>query len=382
MKPLNGIVVLDFSQYLAGPSCSLRLADLGARVIKIERPGSGDNCRRTILKNMMVGDDSLLFHTINRNKESFCANMKDPEDLAFLKKLIKKADVMIENFRPGVMKRNGLDYESVKEINPGIVYGTITGYGTEGPWAKKPGQDLLVQSMSGLTWLNGNAGNPPMPFALSVVDSYTGVHLAEGILAALFRRNRTGQGGRIEVSLMESALDMQFEVITSYLNDGGRLPVRASYNNAHAYLAAPYGIYQTKDGYIALSQGSLKDLASYLEIPELAGYKEEEAFSRRDEIKELIGNRLVQETTQHWLSVLEKEDYWCSDVYTWEKMLDSGGFQALNFLQTLKAGDGREIVTSRCPIRIDGEAYYSDRPGPGLGADTEKITQEIEEVVK
>ena len=150
MKPLEGMIVLDFSQYLAGPSAALRLADLGARVIKIERPGSGDGSRPMKLHNLESMGDSVLFQTINRNKESFCANLKSPEDMAMVKRLIARADVMIENFRPGVMQKMGLDYESVRRINPRLVYGTVTGYGTTGPWIKKPGQDLLVQSISGL----------------------------------------------------------------------------------------------------------------------------------------------------------------------------------------------------------------------------------------
>jgi crotonobetainyl-CoA:carnitine CoA-transferase CaiB-like acyl-CoA transferase len=169
----------------------MRLADMGARVIKVERPGSGDSGRKMTLENLVVGKDSMNFLAINRGKESFCANMKDPEDLKILKALIKKADVMIENFRPGVMKKNGLDYASVSQWNPGIVYATVTGYGQEGPWKTKPGQDLLIQSMSGLAWLNGNGGDPPAPFGLSVVDSYAGTHMAEGILAALIRRTKT-----------------------------------------------------------------------------------------------------------------------------------------------------------------------------------------------
>lgn len=142
----------------------MRLADMGARVIKVERPGSGDSGRKMTLENLVVGKDSMNFLAINRGKESFCANMKDPEDLKILKALIKKADVMIENFRPGVMKKNGLDYASVSQWNPGIVYATVTGYGQEGPWKTKPGQDLLIQSMSGLAWLNGNGGDPPGAF--------------------------------------------------------------------------------------------------------------------------------------------------------------------------------------------------------------------------
>ena len=236
MKPLEGMIVLDFSQYLAGPSAALRLADLGARVIKIERPGSGDGSRPMKLHNLESMGDSVLFQTINRNKESFCANLKSPEDMAMVKRLIARADVMIENFRPGVMKKMGLDYESVRRINPRLVYGTVTGYGTTGPWIKKPGQDLLVQSISGLAWLNGDDGQPPMPFALSLADSYTGIHLAEGIMACLLRRFTTGQGGLVEVSLLESVLDLQFEVITTYLNDGHQPPKRSAYHNAHAYL--------------------------------------------------------------------------------------------------------------------------------------------------
>ena len=264
MKPLEGMIVLDFSQYLAGPSAALRLADLGARVIKIERPGSGDGSRPMKLHNLESMGDSVLFQTINRNKESFCANLKSPEDMAMVKRLIARADVMIENFRPGVMKKMGLDYESVRRINPRLVYGTVTGYGTTGPWIKKPGQDLLVQSISGLAWLNGDDGQPPMPFALSLADSYTGIHLAEGIMACLLRRFTTGQGGLVEVSLLESVLDLQFEVITTYLNDGHQPPKRSAYHNAHAYLSAPYGIYGTSDGYIALAMGSVPELGGII----------------------------------------------------------------------------------------------------------------------
>lgn len=378
MKLLEDILVLDFSQYLAGPSCSLRLADMGARVVKIERPGVGDGSRKMTLKNLMAGDDSVLFHTINRNKESFCANMKDAEQLKLIKGLIEKADVLIENFRPGVMKKNQLDYESVKKINPGIIYGSVTGYGTKGPWVKKPGQDLLVQAMSGLVWLNGNGDAPPTPFCLSVVDSYAGVHLAEGILAALFRRMRTGKGAQVEVSLMESALDMQVEGLTDFLNGGGRLPVRAEYNNAHAYLAAPYGVYQTEDGYIALSKGSLKDLAVYLDLPALAAFSDtEDAFIKRDTVKRMIGDRLVQEKTSYWLEILEKAGYWCSDVYTWEALLNTDGFKTLQFLQELEETDGKTLCTGRCPIKVNKEAYYSARKGPALGADNERIIDEF-----
>ena len=191
-KPLEGLIVLEFSQFLSGPVAGLRLADLGARVIKIERPGSGDLCRSLYLSDTDLDGDSTLFHAINRNKESFAANLKDPSDIEKIKKLIKKADVITQNFRPGVIERIGLDYDEVKKINPKIVYGSVSGYGNEGPWKDLPGQDLLAQSRSGLAWLNGNGGDAPTPMGLAAADMLAGNYMAEGILAALFKSLKTG----------------------------------------------------------------------------------------------------------------------------------------------------------------------------------------------
>src|SRR3954453_15365680 len=211
-KPLEGLLVLEFSQFLAGPSAGLKLADLGARVIKIERPGKGEGGRQIAIKNLFIGDNSLVFHTINRNKESYAADLKNAEDLVRVKKLIEKADVMTHNFRPGVMEKIGLDYESVKRINSQIVYGVVTGYGNKGPWANKPGQDLLVQSLSGLTQLSGRRSAGPVAFGLAVADIFCGSHFTQGILAGLIKRGKTRQSVLVEVSLLESALDMQFEL--------------------------------------------------------------------------------------------------------------------------------------------------------------------------
>ena len=177
-RPLHGLTVLEFSQFLSGPYAGLRLADLGARVIKIERPGQGDLCRNVYISDTDLDGDSTLFHAINRNKESFAANLKDPNDLAKVKKLISKGGTIVEG-TAGVIERIGLDYESVKKINPKIVYGSISGYGSEGPWEKLPGQDLLAQSRSGLVWLNGNGGDAPTPMGLAVADMLAGHNLVE-----------------------------------------------------------------------------------------------------------------------------------------------------------------------------------------------------------
>src|ERR1700740_994049 len=255
--PLKGLLVLDFSQFLSGPLATLRLADLGARVIKIERRGQGDLGRTLYLSDLDIDGVNTLFHAINRNKESFAADLKDPRDMEKLRRLISRADVMVQNFRPGVIERLGLDYESVSQVNPRIVYGSISGYGEAGEWRDRPGQDLLAQARSGIMWLSGDEGDPPTPFALAVADMLTGHNLCQGILACLVRRGLTGQGGLGETRPLESLLDFQFEVLTTYMNDGRRSPRRGAFRNAHAYLAAPYGVYDTMDGYLALAMTHL-----------------------------------------------------------------------------------------------------------------------------
>lgn len=372
------MLILDFSQFLSGPSASLRLADLGARVIKIERPDGGDICRTLYISNLELDGDSTLFHSINRNKESFAADLKRVDDLEIVKTLIRKADVLIQNFRPGVMQRLGLDYESVKAVNPSLVYGEITGYGPEGPWREKPGQDLLVQSLSGLAWLNGDQGQPPVPFGLAIADMLAGAHMAQGILSGLVRRGITGEGCHIGVSLLESTLDLQFEVLTTYLNDGGINPGRSAINSAHAYLGAPYGIYETKEGYLALAMGNLLELGQLLGCDELLRYTDPKSWSDdRDEIKRILVDHLRKKTADDWLSVLEPADYWCAKVLDWHELTRHEGFKTLDMVQEVRRGNGIAMRTTRCPIRIDGRIFTSAKGSPRIGEDNEQILKEV-----
>ena len=351
---------------------------MGARVIKVERPDGGDLCRQLYISELELDGESTLFHSINRNKESFAANLKNTSDLEQVKKLIVQADVIIQNFRPGVMARLGLDYETVQKINPRIVYGEITGYGNEGDWVKKPGQDLLLQSISGLVWLNGDADRPPTPFGLAVVDLFTGAHLVQGVLACLVRRGITGEGGFVQVSLLESILDFQFEVLTTHLNDGGQLPKRSTINNAHAYLAAPYGIYESSDGYLALAMGSIPVLGDLLACPPLLNYTDSATwFTKRDEIKEILVNHLKTQTTQQWLDILEPQDIWCADVLTWDRLLEHEGFKVLDMIQEVSRSETVKLDTLRCPIRIDGEILKNPKGAPRIGEDTQRIMTEF-----
>ena len=378
-RPLEGLTVLEFSQFLSGPYAGLRLSDLGARVIKIERPEVGDLCRTLYISDTDLEGDSTLFHAINRNKESFSANLKDPKDLELVKKLIEKADIITQNFRPGVIEKIGLDYESVKKINPKIVYGSISGYGSDGPWKDLPGQDLLAQSRTGLVWLNGNGGEAPTPMGLAVADMLAGHSLVEGILAGVIKRFRENIGCHIETSLVEALLDFQFEVLTTYFNDGNRKPVRSKYNNAHAYLSAPYGIYKTKDSYVAIAMTPLPKLGELLDLDFLKNLHDQKIwFTERDEIKKKIGDWIVNQSTQEILNILEPADIWCAEVLDWENMLKHEGFKILDMTQRIKSLDGLDIKTLRCPIRVDGEIFKSDLAAPKVGQDNEKIIKEME----
>jgi len=377
-RPLHGLAVIDLSQFLAGPSCGLRLADLGARVIKIERPDGGDLCRRLYISNLELDGDSTLFHSINRNKESYAADLKNADDLRQVKALVAQADVMIQNFRPGVVERLGLSYDDVRELNPRIIYGSVTGYGPSGPWRDKPGQDLLAQSMSGLTWLNGDADQGPVPVGIAVADILAGGHLAQGILAALVRRGITGLGALVETSLLESVLDFQFEVLTTHLNDGGKQPERSSINNAHAYLAAPYGIYSTANGYLALSMQPIPPLGAILECPELEAFSDPQSwFSERDTIKRILANHLIEQSTEHWLSLLEPADIWCGEVLTWSRLLEHDGFKTLQMVQDVTRANGASMATTRCPIRVNGGLLTSDRGAPAIGEHNDRLEAEF-----
>jgi len=375
--PLHGLLVLEFSQYLSGPSAGLRLADLGARVIKIERPRGGDACRQLAIKNLWINDSSLLFHTINRNKESFAADLKNEEDLELVKRLIEKADVMTNNFRPGVMSKLGLDYESVKRMNPKIIYAEVTGYGKEGLWKDKPGQDLLAQSLSGLTFNTGNNDSNPVPFGLAIADMICGAHLTQGILAALVRCQETGNGAHVEVSLIESLIDFQFEFLTTFFATG-KLPKRSAVSNGHSLLGAPYGIYGTANGWLALAMMPIVKLKQALQCELLSEYSETEAFSKRDEIKTVITDCLKEQSTEYWMERLTKMDLWAMPVMNWDELTKHEAYLALQMEQTVVAGDGDQLVTTRCPIRFNRRILTSEKGAPKIGEQNQVILQEME----
>jgi crotonobetainyl-CoA:carnitine CoA-transferase CaiB-like acyl-CoA transferase len=296
-----------------------------------------------------------------------------------VKRLLGHADVVIQNYRPGVADRLGLGADALRAANPGLIVATISGYGEDGPWVDLPGQDLLAQGLSGVMWLSGSADDGPVPVGLSIADMLAGHVLVEGILAALVRRGRTGQGALVQTSLLEAITDFQFEVLTTHLNDGQRLPRRSSFRSAHAYLAAPYGVYPASDGFLALAMMPISKLADLLQIEALAPYRDEPAtwFTARDEIKAIIARRIAEKTVDEWLAILEPADVWCARVLNWREMLDSDGFKALDLLQTVTREDDVAIHTTRSPLRIDGVRAKVERAAPRIGEHSEKIRMEF-----
>jgi CoA:oxalate CoA-transferase len=362
--PLAGLRVLDFSQFLAGPYAALKLADMGADVVKVERVGTGDLSRHLYLTDTRIGGESTIFHAINRNKRSVAVDMKSDADRAALRHLVQDADVVLQNFRPGVMDRLGFGYDAVRAINPKVIYGSVTGYGTEGPWVDLPGQDLLAQARSGMMWLTGGAGDGPVAVGLPIGDVLAGAALAHGVLALLFRRERHGIGGLVETSLMEVLADLQFELLTTWLNDGGRMPQRSAQNPAHAYLAAPYGIYATADGHLAIAMGKLDILAGITGLD--AATAALDPFTERDRIKAGLAAALAQKPTQVWMDAFIAADIWAAPVLDWRQLVATGMMETLDMLQEVTRGDVR-LRTTRLPIKFDGTRPAAHRAAPSLG---------------
>ena len=311
--PLAGIRILDFTALLQGPHATQVLADLGADVLKVERSG-GEWMRHWGICMTRTHGETDAFLAWNRNKRSIEADLKDPETFERLLQLVDRADVVVENFRPGVMDKLGLGYEALRKRNPALIYAASSGYGQSGPYVKKPGQDYLVQALTGLMWLNGRRDDPPFLVGPAATDQYTGIHLVVAILAALFHRSRTGEGQRVEVDLLSCVLAFQQQELTVYLNHGEEL-VRPEENIGHPGLTGPAGVYPTADGYLLLAMFPCPRLGAILGVDWLDEYDSNEKMYRdRDEIYRKLAKHFRERETDHWIDLLSPEDVWCAPV--------------------------------------------------------------------
>src|SRR5690242_14609359 len=307
---LQGIRVISFNHFLLGPMAIQALADLGADVIAVEAP-EGAWQRHWSSGDIWADGQGMLHMCTNRNKRSLALDLKAPKGREIALKLIDGADVVAENFRPGVMDKLGFGYEALHHRKPSLIYASASGYGPDGPYAERAGQDLLAQALFGLMAITGQQATGPRPIGVSAVDHHGAALLAMGILAALLRRERTGQGCRVDASLMQAALDLQAESLTAWLNSATKpADVYARRNVAGWYYAAPYGVYATQDGFLAVSLCPLPVLGEAIGEPRLTAFSEHDAWSRKDEIGDLVAAALKKQTTATWLSLLEKAKIW------------------------------------------------------------------------
>lgn len=319
--PLSRITVLDFTQLLQGPLATQILADLGADVIKFEKPG-GEWMRHWGIAASETHGEMDSFLAFNRNKRSVEVDLKDERAVAAILGLARHADVVVENFRPGVMDRLGLGYEAFRGENPRIVYASSSGFGQSGPYSARPGQDLLVQALTGALGLTGRRDDPPMACGIGVADEYTGLHLAVAILAALVHRDASGVGQRVGVDLFSCTVAAQQQELTVYLNHG-QLPERPARNVGHVGGTAPFGIYKTSDGHLALAMMPLPHLGRILGVTWLDEFDSDLlAFHERDRVHELLERHFAQQTTRHWIELLDAHDVWCAPVQDYSELED------------------------------------------------------------
>lgn len=357
MLALDGIRVIDFTQMMLGPWGTQFLGDMGADVIKVERPKVGEWERGLAAMGELLGGDSPYFLAMNRNKKSVTVNLKDPRGKQIIYDLIKDADLVTENFRPGVLDKLGLGYEDLKKINPSIVYVAGSGYGADGPYVHKPGQDLLIQSLSGLASQTGKAGDNPTPMATSFVDASTALTLAFSSMIGLFHKERTGQGQRIDVSLFNTAIALQCQELTAFMNLSKRWQ-RSESGIGSPWLSAPFGIYKTQDGYMAISMNSLIVLGELLDLPQLADYDTEElAYDKRDELKPMIEKTIGTNTTEHWLDLLGSRDMWCAKVQDFDDLMNDPQVAHNELIQTIQHPIAGEVKVIGVPIQ------FSETPG-------------------
>lgn len=375
--PLSGLRVADLTRILAGPFCSMLLADMGAEVIKIETPGAGDPVRR---QGVVRDGLSWYFAGFNRNKRSLTLNLRHPEGRAILEKLIAGSDVLVENFRPGVLANMGFDAARLAALNPTLVYCNITGFGASGPYRDRPSFDFVAQAMSGFMSVTGEPDGAPMRAGPPIADLVAGLYGALGVCAALARRGRTGKGDTVGASLNNGMISMLGFLAANYLATGEQPPRTG---NDHA-IVAPYGLFRTKDGEVALApsqERSYQRLVDALGMPELrddARFRTNELrVANRRAINAAIEERLESGTSDYWIEKLNAAGVPCDRVMSLPEVFTDP--QVINQEMVVGAehpGHG-EVKMLGFPIKFTEVPCRLRRPAPDLGADTDAVLREL-----
>jgi crotonobetainyl-CoA:carnitine CoA-transferase CaiB-like acyl-CoA transferase len=377
--PLAGFRVLDVSQVMAGPFCCMMLGDLGADVIKVEPPGDGDSTRHS-MGFRLKGEDSPGFLALNRNKRSIALDLKDPKDREVLYALVKTADVLVENARPGVAERLGMGYETLRALNPGLVYASISGFGQTGPWAQRPGFDLIAQALSGILGATGLPGQEPVKNSIPVGDLGAGLFAAVGILAALLGRARSGAGQYIDASLFEAALGLSVWETTELWGTGKSPTPIGSANR----MSAPYQAVQAADGYFVIGAANQKLWLTFLKV---LGREELNADPRfatnsqrvlnREALIEALRPTLITKPAQVWIEALQAAGVPTGPIYTYEQALASEQADAREMLMNIPHPVEGTFRALGFPMKLRGTPQQVRLPPPLLGEHSEEIRREL-----
>ncbi|MFF2371352.1 CaiB/BaiF CoA transferase family protein [Agromyces sp. NPDC058110] len=372
---LDGYRVLDCSIAMAGPFAAQRLGDLGADVVKVE-PTTGEWQRHAAAGGAAGNEINVSFLSLNRNKRSVALDLKSPEGKAALRELVAGADVFLQNYRPGVAARLGVDYESLRAINPSIVYVSISGYGEDGPYRDRPGQDLLLQAMSGAMYSAGRDGDEPSPAGQYLADAITASTAFEGVLAALLHRERTGEGQLVTVNMLDALTTLQMQELSVY-TVGRKAQQRSAEPHAHVYIRAPYGVFETSDGYVALAFADLHELGRLIEEPSFEGWSSEvEGWSRRDEIHAKTAAKLRQQTAAHWIALLGGAGMWIGPVNDYAGLVEDPQIvHNGTFIEYEHPTEGL-VKTPGFPYRFSATPPRLDRGAPRVGEHTREVLRE------
>jgi len=379
---LDKLVVIDFTNHLSGPYCAMILADQGADVIKVERPGKGDDLRQS---PPHVNGEGAPFMLWNRNKRSIELDLKNPDDLKTAKELVKTADVMVENFRPGVAERIGIGYETMAELNPSLIYCSISGFGQTGPYSSRGGFDLVAQAMSGLMTINGPPEGGPYRIPIAISDVAAGMNGAIGILTALQHRNKTGEGQQVDVSLLDSALSMcVYEAANVFAT--GQKPERLGQGHRGS---APYQIFPTKDGWLALGASQQKFWEQTCEIigadnliSDPRFLEKKDRVARQQELAAILAPYFQKENTKHWFEKLDALGIPCGPVMDHLETLSDPHIIAREMIAKVhhpKAGSGRTLGT---PIKLSKTPGGVRRAAPTLGEHNNEVRDQLKSKAK
>jgi len=372
---LDGITVLSFTHYLQGPACVQFLADMGADVIKIERRG-GPYERSWSGLNSYLNGESVFFMLAGRNQSSIEIDFTSPEGIDIIWRLIDRADVLIENFRPGVLERRGFGYDAVSAVKPDIVYCSLTGYGPGGPMREKPGQDLLAQSLSGLAMLTGGANMPPTPVGSAIVDQHAAALGAIGVLGAVIKKMRTGEGTKVDSNLFSAALDLQIEPFNYHLN-GFPLYPRSEEGISTRFHEAPYGVFETADGWITLSLTGNAVLSAALGDPFFDTLKPGDQFGRREEINARVASALRTRSTADWEAIFSERGIWFAPVCEYDDVIANPQIEANGSIIEFEHPRAGTVKILGHPVMYNGQNLPLRKLPPDLGEHSEQILDDL-----